>query len=421
MWEWHTLIHVCRRWRYLIFALQRHLDLRLVLHRPGKQCGRILDLLPALPISICYDLDSVHVQDEDNIVAALKYSDRISQIQFCISSSVLEKSAAWEEDSFSELEYLQLTSAFDIQTVLPRTFLGRSTGRLRYIELRNILFPGFPRLLLSSRDLISLSLGPFFVVDTGFPSPGLLSATLSSVPRLQCLSLQPDPEMPPTEPPPHDLIVLSALIHFHLDGSRGYLEDLVSRIDAPILETLDVSLEHGYVFDIPQLSQFIHRTRWMSSLPKLTAVRSSVYSFTIEHHFRKPSPSEDETWLKLHCPTTAHSRQGPRSPMLYICRQLSPLMSSVEELVAGVQFSRDSANLASFLQFLARLGCVQHFTLYGPLAQGAMIGILYALEQQSTGEAAQELLLPALRFLHVPDFRKEHSSVKSLLAARQLA
>jgi hypothetical protein len=73
------------------------------LHRPWKQYRRILDFLPALPISICYDADNFHIQNEDDIVAALKYSDRISQIKFCISSSMLAKSTAWEDDSFPKL------------------------------------------------------------------------------------------------------------------------------------------------------------------------------------------------------------------------------------------------------------------------------------------------------------------------------
>ncbi|KAI0288342.1 hypothetical protein B0F90DRAFT_1803360, partial [Multifurca ochricompacta] len=29
-WDWHTLVHVCRRWRQLIFALPRRLELQLV-------------------------------------------------------------------------------------------------------------------------------------------------------------------------------------------------------------------------------------------------------------------------------------------------------------------------------------------------------------------------------------------------------
>ncbi|KAI0295429.1 hypothetical protein B0F90DRAFT_1750905, partial [Multifurca ochricompacta] len=29
-WDWHTMVHVCRRWRQLIFASPRRLELQLV-------------------------------------------------------------------------------------------------------------------------------------------------------------------------------------------------------------------------------------------------------------------------------------------------------------------------------------------------------------------------------------------------------
>ncbi|KAI0291180.1 hypothetical protein B0F90DRAFT_1779209, partial [Multifurca ochricompacta] len=53
MWEWHRLTHVCRRWRYLIFASPHRLDLRLLCTN-GTPVRRTLDCWPALPISIQY-------------------------------------------------------------------------------------------------------------------------------------------------------------------------------------------------------------------------------------------------------------------------------------------------------------------------------------------------------------------------------
>ena len=57
MWPWHALVHVCQRWRHIIFAWPHHLDLQL-------DCGseravvKALDIWPAnLPINIRIDLD----------------------------------------------------------------------------------------------------------------------------------------------------------------------------------------------------------------------------------------------------------------------------------------------------------------------------------------------------------------------------
>jgi hypothetical protein len=49
--EWHTLVHVCRRWRDLVVASPRRLNLRLLCSntRPVRE---MLDFWPALPIEI---------------------------------------------------------------------------------------------------------------------------------------------------------------------------------------------------------------------------------------------------------------------------------------------------------------------------------------------------------------------------------
>jgi hypothetical protein len=49
--EWHTLVHVCRRWRDLVFASPRRLNLRL-LCRKDTPVREMLDIWPALPIVI---------------------------------------------------------------------------------------------------------------------------------------------------------------------------------------------------------------------------------------------------------------------------------------------------------------------------------------------------------------------------------
>jgi F-box-like len=76
--RWHTLVHVCRRWRYVMFASPRRLNLRLEYggHRPILE---VLDAWPNLPVLlICGRSD----QRWDNTVAALEseHSNRIYEI-----------------------------------------------------------------------------------------------------------------------------------------------------------------------------------------------------------------------------------------------------------------------------------------------------------------------------------------------------
>ena len=65
---WQTLVHVCRRWRTLVFASPRHLDLRLVC--TARISARdTLDVWPALPLEIQDDITTKRV---DNIISVLK-------------------------------------------------------------------------------------------------------------------------------------------------------------------------------------------------------------------------------------------------------------------------------------------------------------------------------------------------------------
>src|SRR5260221_11314147 len=51
-WRWHTLVHVCRRWRHVIFASPRRLDLQF-LCTPNTPVRELLDFLPpTMPIMI---------------------------------------------------------------------------------------------------------------------------------------------------------------------------------------------------------------------------------------------------------------------------------------------------------------------------------------------------------------------------------
>ena len=46
----------------------------------------------------------------------------------------------------------------------------------------------------------------------------------------------------------------------YIEGVSEYLEDLVARIDAPLLDTFEIVFFHQLIFDTPQLAQFLART-----------------------------------------------------------------------------------------------------------------------------------------------------------------
>ena len=68
--RWHTLIHVCRRWRALTFTSPRHLNLQLRYSPPHRSVEEMLDIWPELPIYI--DIDGAPEETIDYFAAALK-------------------------------------------------------------------------------------------------------------------------------------------------------------------------------------------------------------------------------------------------------------------------------------------------------------------------------------------------------------
>jgi len=67
-WMWGTLVHVCRRWRCIIFASPRRLDLRLVCtHKTPVR--KSLDIWPPLPINIRHSYKGEGGEEEDILAA----------------------------------------------------------------------------------------------------------------------------------------------------------------------------------------------------------------------------------------------------------------------------------------------------------------------------------------------------------------
>ena len=155
---WPILTWVCRRWRQIIFASPRGLNLWLYCtHR--KPVLEILDIWPALPIILEYggvpNLDPPAPEDDDNIIAALKQFDCVNSISLTVTSSLCKKLSAVSEP-FSGLENFVLFSQDNLQLTLQNSFhLG---PRLRTIHLTRIAIPSFPQLLSPSQFLVDIQL-----------------------------------------------------------------------------------------------------------------------------------------------------------------------------------------------------------------------------------------------------------------------
>jgi hypothetical protein len=264
---WLPLVHVCRKWRLVIFGSPRRLDLQLFC-RAATPVKEMLDIWPPLPIVIWnHDMKRGCV---DNTIAALGHNDRICQLGLGdISSSQFEKLLTIMQQPFPELTYLKLWSHDEEVPAIPASFLGGSAPRLRTFDLEGIPFPGLPKLLLSATHLVRLEL--YRVCHSGYIAPDAMVAALSVLTRLETLVIRfkspyyshrgrNSPDWKSRRPPPPTRTLLPVLTMLDFVGVDEYLEDIVSRIDVPQLNNLDITFFHQLIFDTPQLTHLIGRT-----------------------------------------------------------------------------------------------------------------------------------------------------------------
>ena len=94
---WQPLVHVCRRWRSVVFGSPRRLNLRLGCSLKTSATDK-LDIWPALPLSI-YDHRRKRRDGVDNITAILEHSDRVCRITFMRSQVCIWKKC-WQRCRF---------------------------------------------------------------------------------------------------------------------------------------------------------------------------------------------------------------------------------------------------------------------------------------------------------------------------------
>jgi len=223
----------------------------------------MLDIWPALPLVI---LDSTFPReggDNDNVIAVLTHSDRVREISLGgIPGLHLEKILAAMQKPFPALTKLILSVKGDTDLVIPDSFLGGPAPRLHTIGLRRCSFLGMQKLLLSAKDLVTLSLED--IPHSGYISPDAMVAALSVMTRLGSLHLgfgspqsRPDPES--QRAPPLTRAVLPALTRLTFKGVHKYSESLMAQIDAPHLENLFITFFEPTVLIVvvPQLHRFI--------------------------------------------------------------------------------------------------------------------------------------------------------------------
>ena len=329
---WQTLVHVCRRWRSLVFQSPRRLNLRLVC-TPKTSLRDTLDIWPALPL-IVRGLGAPF--GTDNIITTLGQSNRICQVIIVdLLYGQFEQLLAAMQVPFPELTDLRLSSSLKPQEVIPDpgSFLGGSAPRLQYVSLSGIPFPGLPTLLMSATHLVELRLSK--IDHSGFISPEAMGALLSVLSSLELLSLefqysesQPFPDWESPRLPPARRSVLPALDALHFGGVIKYLGDLVTFIDAPQLNFLNVTFFNEIDLDCgPRLAQFINRTPSLRALDE-ARVEFGDGSANVRLRYRPSESSSNDILIEILC----REPDCQLSSIEQVCNSSLPPTSAVENL-----------------------------------------------------------------------------------------
>jgi len=418
--EWQILVHVCCRWRWIVFTSPRRLDLKLYCTRQRSVNSKTLDVWPELPIVIlAKNIQSK--EDVTNVIAALRQHNRVCKIGYIkFQESLLEEFAAIDEP-FPALTSLELYTEQQDAPVLPDSFLGGSAPRLRSLVLLGIPYPSIGTLLSSTTNLVRLSL--YCIPHSGYISPEMIVPCLSMLPRLEFLLLgfrhpRSWAHRVSRHPPPLTRVIFPNLDFFQFQGNIEYLEDILSQIETPMLNRSHFRFFNQLVFDAPLLGHFIRRTETF-----MTAHTAHVkfYSTAVYVRFsRQDMANCDVTTLSSEI--LCNPLDWQLSALPQVLNSFLPSLSTLESLEISIDHEdwQGEIEVIQWREFFHPFTPVKKMSL----KDKASVQLVVPALRELAGERATEVL-PALQNLSLTTSGLSPSgpleeAIEEFIATRQL-
>jgi len=381
--EWHKLIHVCHRWRCIVFALPRRLNLKLYCTRQRSVNSKTLDIWPELPIVVvAQHMDSK--EDVTNLITALRQHNRVCKIYYRnwgFQDSLLEEFAAMDEP-FPALTSLVLSACQQPNApVLRDSFLGGSAPRLRSIHVDGIQYPSIGNLLSSTTNLVHLFL--WDITHSGYISPETIVLCLSMSPRLESLSLGFEYPRSPAHrasrhPPPLTRVVFPNLTFLLFHGDVEYLEDILSQIETPMLNISTFRFFDQLLFDTPLLGHFIRHTEiFMTTHTALVEFSSCFVEVTLWGQGEMPDDDMETRELSVSCKP--------------LDRQLSALPQVLNSFLSSLSTLETLEIKVSRKDWQGEIGVIQWREFFHPFTAVTRVSL--------KDKASIRLVAPALREL----------------------
>jgi hypothetical protein len=292
-----------------------------------------LGMWPALLISV--EEYGPRMLSTDSIIAAIKHYDRVCKIALCGFFNIwgLKEIVSMMQVVFPVLTDLTLVSNIIFETILWSFQTHFWVDLLHVCNISTWVashFRDLPTLLLSASNLVYLKLR--CIPHSWHIPPDVMVTHLSALTRLKLFTLESEypqslPDRESRHSHPLTRILLSSLTRFTFKVVGEYAEYLVTRIEAPSLAQLQITVFNEPMPDIPYLLQFISR------VPKFQAPDEAHVDF-----------SDYDVKVKLRSATLTFADEGlvlgilrgesvgQLSSLTRLCRSFLPALAMVERL-----------------------------------------------------------------------------------------
>ena len=366
--------------------------------------------------------------------AVIMHYSRVCEINLRLTSSQLQRLASAMQGQFTALIHLGLDSSSRPTLPLPDGFLLGSTPRLQTLELDSIPFPALPKLLLSTTDLVRLDLRN--IPHSGYFAPEAIVTSLAVLANLKSLTIEFEsplscPDRARRRPPPPTRVIIPALTHFKFRGVSEYLEDLIARIDAPLLDAIWITFFHQLIFDIPELAQFMRRT---TNFEALTG--NEVY-LSVDYDILAQSVPPMRGFKNIADQKKCRQTSGEKSGLRISCRKLDWQLSSLVQVLTSFFPSidtverlyiykpqylsskwQDDIENAQWMDIFRKFASVKNLYICKEFTQCIALAL-----QELVGERVADAL-PALEFLWLEGLQPSgpvHEGIERFVAARRLS
>jgi hypothetical protein len=418
---WYKLAHVCRRWRCLILASASHLDLCLIC-TPGTPVADMLTNSPPFPLIIDYfheyDSHGITTEDQERIILALRYSDRVRRIRLKMHLLNLQKLLLGLDKEFPILEYLYIAPLTKPSSglVLPNTF---QAPHLCHLILTDFAFSMTSPLTMTTTGLVTLWL--ISIRQSEHLHPNDFLQQIAFMPQLETLRItfhspvpNRDLERQLIHRPATTRVTLPNLRWLGLRAPSTYMEALLSRMATPILERLETQFFLQLNFSVPHLLEFMgaaENLRFGSARFHFSDSRINVYAY----------PRDGAPMYSFATDTICGHLDWQVSFAAQISRTLRTVFSAVEHLTFEFWRNPKSPETNNDVDYTQWRELLRSFSNVMILCVNEDFREQISCSLQLDDGESQLELLPKLKELQLPQLRHAGNGFKAFINARQTA